>query len=128
MDDPVEVQDDIAMQVIYSFVCELTACLFEAFNMRKSILFQFPQQQLRLLVEIVHLKLLHEGLNLQLFSFDQIVQRHLHPHEHSVHVSSLLLDSKVLFPVQEIVFGFEFVPELFAPLGQDSQDGWALDD
>lgn len=38
MDDPVEVEGDIAMEVVYSFVRKLAASLLVFLNMRETIL------------------------------------------------------------------------------------------
>lgn len=79
------------------------------------------------MVEVILLQLLHKGLNLNLLILDEIVEGHLHPHEHSVGIAALLLHSEILLAVEEVVFGLELVPQLLAPFSQDSEDGWALD-
>lgn len=80
------------------------------------------------MVEVILLQLLHKCLDLCLLILDEIVEGHLHPHEHSVGVSALLLHSKIFLAVEEVVFGLELVPQLLAPFRQDSEDGWALND
>ena len=70
---------------------------------------------------------LHKGINLFLFLFHQIIERKFHPHKHSVYITSDLLDSHVLFSVQEIVLCREFLPKLLAPLRQNSQNSWIFD-
>lgn len=62
------------------------------------------------MVEVILLQLLHKCLDLCLLILDEIVEGHLHPHEHSVGVSALLLHSKIFLAVEEVVFGLELVP------------------
>lgn len=78
--------------------------------MAKPVSLQLSKQQFGLLVKVILLQLLHEALYLDLLLLNQVIQRHLHPHEHSVHISSFLLHSQILLPVEEIVFCFEFAP------------------
>lgn len=67
--------------------------------MGESISFELPKKEARLLVKIVLLYLPHESLNLHFFLLDQIVERHLHPHEHGVNVSPSFLNSHVLLTI-----------------------------
>jgi hypothetical protein len=81
-----------------------------------------------LLVEVVLLQLLHKTLNLDLFCLNEIIQGHFHPHKHGVNITSFLLNSQVLLSIQEVIFSFEFIPQLLAPLGENTQNGRMFDD
>jgi hypothetical protein len=127
VNESVEVQNDVGVKITDCFCCKFPADLLELFNMVKPVVFEeFLFEKLSLLVKIVLLNISHELFDLALFIFNKIVQRDLHPHEHRIEIAIFLLNSDILLSVQEIVFLLELVPQLFTPLGEDSQNGWTL--
>lgn len=73
MNNSVEVKSNVAMKVIYSFVGELAASFLIFLDMSKTIPFKFSEQQLRLLVKIILLKLLHEFLDFDFFILYEVI-------------------------------------------------------
>ena len=115
VDDSVEVENDVAVEVIHGLVGELSTRLLYLFDVAEAVLLEFLQQQPRLLIVVVLLHFGHEILDFRLLVLDHIVEGHFHPHEHRVDVAVLLLHSDVLFSVQKVVFVGEFLPKLLTP-------------
>ena len=128
MDKPVEVDDDVAVKVIDGFGCEFTAHLLYLINVDKTILLeQLLLEKFGLLVEVVGQKFFHKLVYLLFLVLNHVVEGLFHPHEHGVCIASLLLHAKVFLPVQKKVLGLKLLPQLLAPLGQNPEDGRALD-
>ena len=129
MDESVEVDDDVTVKIVDSFCCKFTTNFLYFINVEKAILLnQFLLEKLGLLVEVIREKFVHKLVDLLFLVFDHVVERLFHPHKHSVSVTSLLLHAKVFLPVQKEILGLEFLPQLLAPLGQNPENGWALDE
>ena len=83
--------------------------------MRETVFLKLLHEQQRLLIEVMFRDIFHELVDIFLFLFHEVVEGHFHPHEHGVDISSDLLDSHVLLPIEEVVLGCELFPELLAP-------------
>lgn len=128
MNQTVEIKYDVAMKIVYRLCSKFATNFLNLLNVIKAVVLkQLLLKEFSLLVKVIFLDFLHELLNLSFFVLDHIVERYLHPHEHSVSVSIFFLNPHIFFAIQEIIFLFKLRPELFTPFGQDSQDGRALD-
>jgi hypothetical protein len=122
----VEVEEDVGVEVVDDIDGEDACRFFVLFNVAEGVTLEGTEAVDGLLVVVVGKHLLHEAFDLQLLLLHHLVDDLLHPRKVCIHVAAALA-LHVLSPVQEIVFFLEFCPQLLAPLGQDTQNGWTFD-
>lgn len=90
MDQPIQIEQNVRVQIIDNINGEHSRSLLYPIHMGKVISLERSEQMHRLLIIIILEDLLQKFLNLYLLLFDHVVYDGLHPGEVSVHVASLL--------------------------------------
>jgi len=105
------------MKIVDNLITKFSTSLLIFFDMSEAISLKLDQKKPWLLIKIILLDIFHEIFNQFFLDFYQIIERKFHPHEHSINISTFLLNPQIFFSVDKIVFLLEFFPKLFAPFG-----------
>ncbi len=126
MNQSTQVTDDKFFYVVDRLQGKFCRNPFLSFNESILIIAELIQQNLNLLLVILHENWFHELVDFYLLFFHQSYQSSPLSLVNKINLF-LLAFTEAIIPFEKISFVLELLPKLFTPLCQNSHDGWTPD-